>query len=119
MLIPDPMKGTMSVDILRWAMNQADSGDAAQRARWAKYKEYRAPQDQRAIAFWNRTVASEVIALEPKEEEAVAMVVRAPEPAHCSMPIDLDDGEDDETVHATVELEDNYKTEGHRHSKRL
>ena len=27
-LIPDPVKGAMSVDILRSAMNQAESGDA-------------------------------------------------------------------------------------------
>ena len=37
-LIPDPAKGAMSVDILRWAMNQANSGDTGQRARWAKYR---------------------------------------------------------------------------------
>ncbi|EMS51272.1 hypothetical protein TRIUR3_23909 [Triticum urartu] len=42
-LIPDPAKGATSVYILRWAMNQADSVDAGQRARWTKY---RAPQDQ-------------------------------------------------------------------------
>ena len=50
-LVPDPAKGAMSVDILRWAMNQADSGDARQRARWAKYSQYKAPQDQRATTY--------------------------------------------------------------------
>jgi hypothetical protein len=120
-LIPDPAKGAMSVDILRWAMNQADSGDAGQRARWAKYREYRAPQDQRAAAYWNRTlVAPEVIALEPEEEEeAVEVVVRAPEPGHRTLPIDLDDREDDEMVNAMVQPEDNNKAKGHRRSKRL
>ena len=44
-LIPDPAKGTISADILRWAINQADSGDTRQRARWAKYRLYKVPQD--------------------------------------------------------------------------
>ncbi|KAE8775771.1 Chitinase domain-containing protein 1 [Hordeum vulgare] len=30
-LIPDPAEGTMSVNILSWAMNQADSDDAGRR----------------------------------------------------------------------------------------
>ncbi|KAE8791579.1 Chitinase domain-containing protein 1 [Hordeum vulgare] len=47
-LIPDPAKGAMSVDILRWAMNQADSSDAGQRAKWAKYKQHRRPHDHHA-----------------------------------------------------------------------
>jgi hypothetical protein len=50
-LIPDPAKGDMLVDVLRWAMNQADSGNAGQRARWAKYLEYKAPRDQRVAAY--------------------------------------------------------------------
>ena len=44
-LIPDLAKGAMSMDILRWAMNQADSSDTRQRARRAKYRQYKAPQD--------------------------------------------------------------------------
>jgi hypothetical protein len=113
-LIPDPVKGTMLVDILRWAMHQGDSNDAGQRAGWAKYMGYRADQDQPSAS-----VSSAVIVLESEEEEAVEVMVRAPEPGHCSMPIVLDDDEDEETVHATVEPEDNYKAMGPRHSKRL
>ena len=41
-------------------------------------------------------MASEVIGLEPKEEEAVEMVVRAREVGRRTLPINLDDGEDDE-----------------------
>ncbi|KAE8768928.1 Chitinase domain-containing protein 1 [Hordeum vulgare] len=37
-VIREQAKGAMSVDILRWAMNQADSRDAGQRAKSAKYK---------------------------------------------------------------------------------
>ena len=37
-LPPDPVKGAMSVDILHWAMDQAEFDDACQRDRWAKYK---------------------------------------------------------------------------------
>ena len=44
-LVPYPAKGAMSVDILRWAMNQADSDEARQWAKWAKYSQYKAPQD--------------------------------------------------------------------------
>ncbi|KAE8804590.1 Chitinase domain-containing protein 1 [Hordeum vulgare] len=33
MLIPNPLKGAMAVDIIRWAMNQAASDDAKQRKR--------------------------------------------------------------------------------------
>ncbi|KAE8808692.1 Chitinase domain-containing protein 1 [Hordeum vulgare] len=38
-LIPDQTKDAMLVDIPRWAMNQADSGDARQRAKWDNYRE--------------------------------------------------------------------------------
>ena len=57
-LVPDPAKGTMLLDILRWAMNQADSNDTRQRARWAKYRQYKAPQDQRAAAYCSSTCGS-------------------------------------------------------------
>ena len=57
-LVPDPAKGAMSVDILRWAMNWAHSGDARQRARWAKYSQYKAPQDQHAAAYCSSTFGS-------------------------------------------------------------
>ena len=39
-LIPDPAKGAMTVDILRWAMNQAVSDDPKQTKKWRKYKTY-------------------------------------------------------------------------------
>jgi hypothetical protein len=62
-------------------------------------------------------VASEVIDLEPEEEEeAVEMVVRVPEPCHQTLPIDLDSGEDDETV---VQLEDKNKAKATRRSNHL
>ncbi|EMS45333.1 hypothetical protein TRIUR3_35028 [Triticum urartu] len=35
-LVPDPAEGAMLADNLCWAMNQANSGDGRQRARWAK-----------------------------------------------------------------------------------
>ncbi|KAE8820221.1 Chitinase domain-containing protein 1 [Hordeum vulgare] len=43
MLIPGPMKGAISADILRWDMNHANLSDAQQRATWAKYREYIVP----------------------------------------------------------------------------
>ena len=50
-------------------------------------------------------VAPGVIGLElEEEEEAVEVVVKALEPGHHSMPIDLDDDEDDKRVHAMVEV---------------
>jgi hypothetical protein len=51
-----------------------------------------------------------------EEEEAVEMVVRAPEPGHRTLPIDLDSGEDDKTV---VQPEDKNKAKGTRRSNRL
>ncbi|KAE8808411.1 Acyl-CoA-binding domain-containing protein 4 [Hordeum vulgare] len=118
------MKGAMSVDILRWAMNQADSGDTGQGAKWAKYIQYRPPHDHRAtVYFATNTVVvpleddQEPVALEV-EEDAVAMIVRAPEPGHRSMPIELDSDEELETV---VRVEEKIKTEAKvtRHSNRL
>ncbi|XBJ04305.1 hypothetical protein VPH35_023259 [Triticum aestivum] len=35
-LIPDPTKGAMVVDIIRWAMNQVVSDDPKQRKKWCK-----------------------------------------------------------------------------------
>ena len=58
----------------------------------------------------------EVVAMEVEEEVAVAMVARAPEPGHRSMPIDLASGEQEETV---VQLEGKNKGKGTRRSKRL
>ncbi|KAE8784464.1 Chitinase domain-containing protein 1 [Hordeum vulgare] len=77
MLIPNPAKGAMAIDIIRWAMNQAVSDDAKQR--------------KRAI------VPPAVIGGEPKEEEEPAqMPVRAPEAGHRNWQIDLDSAEDDD-----------------------
>ncbi|KAE8804450.1 Chitinase domain-containing protein 1 [Hordeum vulgare] len=56
MMIPDPTKGAMLVDILRWAMNQSDSGDDRQRAKWAKYREYRHPHDHRAAVYFTTRI---------------------------------------------------------------
>ena len=50
-LIPDPAKGAMAVNIVRWAMNQAVSDDAKQRKKWSKYKNYWAPNDRRAVVY--------------------------------------------------------------------
>ncbi|XBH58681.1 hypothetical protein VPH35_080075 [Triticum aestivum] len=98
MLIPNPAKGAMAVDIIRWAMNQAISDDAKQRKRWSKYKNYWAPNDCRATVYWETTIVPPVdIGGEPKEEEEpVQMPVRAPEPGRPTWQIDLDSGEDDD-----------------------
>ena len=70
-LISGPDKGAMSVYILCWAMNQADSGDARQRARWAKYKEYTHPHDHCIVAYFTTRTMVEV----EEEQEAVVMEV--------------------------------------------
>ena len=94
-LIPDPAKGAMAVDIIRWAMNQAVSNDAKRRKKWCKYKTYWAPNDRRAAVYWETTIAPPaVIGGEPKEEEEEA--VRAPEPVRPTWQIDLDSAEDDD-----------------------
>lgn len=121
-LIPDPTKDTMLVNILRWAMNQAKSGDARQRSRWAKYRQYMRPHDHRATTYFTLgTVVAveeeqEAVAMEVEEEVVVVMVVRAPEPGQRSMPIDLDSGEEEETV---VQLEEKTKAKDTRSSNRL
>ena len=84
-LVSDLAKGAMSVDILRWAMNQADSGDA----RWAKYSQYKAPQDQRAAAYWSSTFGSP-----ESDNDEVQMVARAPAAGDCARPIVLDEDDD-------------------------
>src|SRR4051812_4972816 len=92
-LIPDPAKGAMAVDIIRWAMNQAVSDDAKQRKKWCKYKTYWAPNDHSAAVYWETAIAPPaVIGGEPKEEqeEAVHMPARAPEPGRRTWQIDLD-----------------------------
>ena len=63
-LIPDPAKGIMSVGILRWAMDEVESNDPGQRARWAKYKLARATHERLDV-----TVAPTTIVLEDDEEE--------------------------------------------------
>lgn len=50
-LIPELVKGAMSVDTLRWAMYEAESVDQGPRAGWAKYRLGRAHDDQSAIAL--------------------------------------------------------------------
>ena len=86
----------MSVDILRWAMNQADSSDAGQRARWAKYSQYKAPQDQRAAAYWSRTFGSP-----EADNDEVQMVARAPAAGDRARPIVLDEDDEEEKKMAT------------------
>ena len=94
-LIPDPAKGAMVVDIIRWAMNQAVSDDPKQRKKWCKYKTYWAPNDHRAAVYWETGIPPlAVIGGEPKEEEEEA--VRAPEPVRPTWQIDLDSAEDDD-----------------------
>ena len=83
----------MLVDILRWAMNQAEPSDAGQRAKWAKYRQYRCPHEHRAGVYFTTTVPTE-----GEEEDAVAMIVRAPEPRNRRMPIEVDSGEEEETM---------------------
>ncbi|KAE8776301.1 hypothetical protein D1007_51059 [Hordeum vulgare] len=103
------MKGAMSVDILRMAMNRADSGHARQWAKWAKYREYLHPHDHRATVYFTTRIVGlleeeqETVPMEVEEEGAMAMDVRALEPGHRSMPIELDSGEEEETM---VELEE-------------
>uniref|UniRef100_N1QT32 Uncharacterized protein n=1 Tax=Aegilops tauschii TaxID=37682 RepID=N1QT32_AEGTA len=62
------------------------------------------------------TVEDEEEAVAMEVEEAVAMDVRAPEPGHRSMPIDLDSGEKRETV---VQHKDKKKAKGTRRSNCL
>ncbi|KAE8818227.1 Chitinase domain-containing protein 1 [Hordeum vulgare] len=71
-LIPDPAKRDMSVDILRWAMNQVDSNDAGHRAKWAKYRQYWCPHDHCASVYFTTNIV--VVPLE-EDQEPVAMVV--------------------------------------------
>ena len=49
-----------------------------------------------------------------EEEDAVAMIVRAPEPGSRSMPIEVDSGEEEETV-----VQEKTKTKATRRSNRL
>ena len=55
-LIPDPTKGAMLVDILWWVMDEVESVDLSQRARWAKYRSVRALDDQSAIVVMIATI---------------------------------------------------------------
>ena len=77
-LIPDLAKGAMSVDILRWPMNQAEFDDAGQRAKWAKYRQYRRPHDHHVGVYFT----TNIVPMEGEEEDAMAMIVRAPEPGN-------------------------------------
>ncbi|KAE8808524.1 histon H3 protein [Hordeum vulgare] len=65
-------------------MNQADFGDAGQRTKWVKYREYQRPHDHRAtVYFITKTVVVPVeedqdeVAMELEEEDVVAMIMRA------------------------------------------
>ncbi|XBH71273.1 hypothetical protein VPH35_098747 [Triticum aestivum] len=109
-LIPDPAKGAMSVDILRWAMNQAESDDAGQRAKWAKYRQYWRPHDHRASVYFT----TNIVPMEGEEEDAVAMIARASEPGNQSMPIEVDSSGEEETV-----VQEKTNTKATRRSNRL
>ena len=113
-LIPDPAKGVMAVDIIRWAMNQAVSDDAKQRKKWCKYKNYWAPNDRRAAVYWEMTIAPPaVIGGEPKEEEEpVQMPARAPEPGRRTWQIDLDSAEDNDDPPARTAMKKKMKAIG-------
>ncbi|KAE8767448.1 Chitinase domain-containing protein 1 [Hordeum vulgare] len=50
-LIPHQLKGAISVDILRWAVKQANSDDALQRAKWAKHREYKRLNDHHVAIY--------------------------------------------------------------------
>ena len=104
----------MSVVILRWAMDQAESADPGQRARWGKYMLVRALHDQLSVAVAPTTIVLEDdeeeemvgAAVEPEDAgnaEVVEMVVRASEPGVRTLPMEVD----------------NYKPQGYRRSKRL
>ncbi|KAE8791002.1 hypothetical protein D1007_34651 [Hordeum vulgare] len=89
----------MSVDILHRAMNQADSDDARQRAKCTKYRQYMHPHDHRVALYFTTNIVvvlleedQEPVDSEVVEEVVVTMIVRAPEPGHRSMPIELDSG---------------------------
>ena len=95
-LVLDPAKGAMSVDILHWDMNQADSNDGRQRARWSKYSQYKAPQDQRVAAYWSSTFGSP-----GSDNVEVQMVARAPAVGDHARPIVLDEDDEEEKKMAT------------------
>ncbi|KAE8787002.1 Chitinase domain-containing protein 1 [Hordeum vulgare] len=73
MIIPEPVKGAMSVDILLWAMNQVNSGDARQRAKWAKYMDYKHPDDDRVVVYWRK----QTVVGHAEEDNEVQMVAKA------------------------------------------
>ncbi|KAE8788883.1 hypothetical protein D1007_37002 [Hordeum vulgare] len=105
MPIPDPPNDAISVDILHWSMNEADFGDAGQRAKWVKYRQYSCPHDHRAaLYFTTQTVVvtleedQEEVAKEVEEEDVVTMIVTALEQGHRIMTILLDSGEEEETM---------------------
>ena len=77
-------------------MNQDDFGNAGQRARWAKYREYKAPQDQRATTYWSRTFGSP-----EADNDEVQMVARAPVAGDRARPIVLDEDDEEEKKMAT------------------
>ncbi|KAE8772467.1 Chitinase domain-containing protein 1 [Hordeum vulgare] len=124
-VIPDPTKDAMSVDILPWAMNQADFGDAGQRLKWAKYRQYRRPHNHHAaLYFTTNTVVvtleedQERVTMKVEEEDAMAMVVMVPKPGHRSMPIELDFDDEEETM-AQVEEKTKTKAKTTRRCNRL
>ncbi|KAE8783029.1 Chitinase domain-containing protein 1 [Hordeum vulgare] len=70
MLIPNPAKGAMAVNIIRWAINRAAFDDAKQRKRWSKYKNYWASDDRRVVVYRETAILPPVvIGGDPKEEE--------------------------------------------------
>ncbi|KAE8777240.1 Chitinase domain-containing protein 1 [Hordeum vulgare] len=92
-LIPDPAKGAMSVAILRWVMNQADSSDARQRAKWAKYKQYRRPRNHRASVYF--TTNTLVVSLEEDQEQVAMKVEEDGVPGHRSLIIERDSAKEE------------------------
>ena len=74
------------------------------------YRQYGRPHDHQAgVYFTTNTVPTE-----GEEEDAVLTIVRAPEPGNRSMPIEVDSGEEEETV-----VQEKTKTEATRRSNRL
>ncbi|KAE8778444.1 Chitinase domain-containing protein 1 [Hordeum vulgare] len=115
MVIPGPAKGTMSVDILPWAMNQANSGDAQQRAKWTKYKEYIRPNDDCVMVYWTtRTMVDSM-----EEDNEVQMVAKAQAAGDRVGPIVLD--RDDEEQDKQEEYDDGEERNlaPHRRSTQL
>ncbi|KAE8798552.1 hypothetical protein D1007_26229 [Hordeum vulgare] len=91
-------------------------------AKWAKYREYRRLHAHHAaVYFTTRTLGpleeeQEMMALNVKEEDAVVMVVRALQPGHRSMPIELNSSKEEQMM---VQVEEKNKAKVTHHSNRL